>query len=76
MSIYINLNDEETALLEEVAKEERRTLQQQAAWMVVSGIRSRESLRKMAEQMDRHSPFMQARAIEVMPGAINGEETD
>jgi len=80
MSIYINLNDEEEKALEALAREERRTPQQQAAWMVVSGIESRKRMAEMAA-MNRElmaSPFAQqaARAIPVSAGTINGEEGD
>lgn len=51
MSIYINLNDEETAALEELAREERRTPNQQAAYMIVSAINQQKYMARMNEKM-------------------------
>lgn len=51
MSIYINLNDDETRDLEELAQQERRTPQAQAAYMVVSQIAQRKAFENMNAQM-------------------------
>lgn len=50
MSIYINLNDEEQTMLREAAELDRRTPQQEAAWLVVTQLQQRKAFTNLERQ--------------------------
>lgn len=59
MSIYVNLNDlndDETRDLEELAAKERRTVQQQAAYMIVSQLAQRKAFENMQARLEAEFP--------------------